>query len=54
MKIRSLLLAGLLGLVAGVTAGCCCDGPFCEIPKCDPCAPKKGDNGKESKGGRAA
>ena len=21
---------------------------------CDPCAPKKGDNGKESKGGRAA
>jgi hypothetical protein len=40
MKLRSVLLAAVLGLVGGVSAGCCCDGPFCEIPKCDPCAPK--------------
>jgi hypothetical protein len=40
MKIRSMLLAAVLGLVGGFATGCCTCGPFCEIPKCDPCAPK--------------
>jgi hypothetical protein len=39
MKIHLLALVGALTLGAGLTAGCCWDGPFCEIPKCDPCAP---------------
>lgn len=43
MKIRAVLLTGLLALVGGLASGCCWDGPFCEIPKCDPCAPKPCD-----------
>jgi hypothetical protein len=39
MRIRLLALVGALALTAGLTTGCCCD-LFCEIPKCDPCAPK--------------
>jgi hypothetical protein len=42
MKIRSLLVAGLLTLVAGLTTGCCCN-LFCPIPKCDPCKPNPCD-----------
>lgn len=42
MKIRSMLLAGVLALVAGVSGGCCCN-LFCPIPKCDPCKPNPCD-----------
>ena len=40
MKIPSVLAAGLLVACAALAAGCCCPGPFCEIPKCDPCVKK--------------
>jgi hypothetical protein len=36
MNIRSVLVAGLLTLVAGFSTGCCCN-LFCPIEKCDPC-----------------
>jgi hypothetical protein len=39
MKLR-IVMALVASLGSGaVLTGCCCDGPFCEIPKCDPCAP---------------
>jgi hypothetical protein len=40
MKRAVLARLSVLALAAVLLGGCCCDGPFCEIPKCDPCAPK--------------
>jgi hypothetical protein len=39
MKLRALLLVAISLFSGAALTGCCCD-LFCEIPKCDPCAPK--------------